>query len=72
MFYIGLYRENMKKIFLSETTRPRAMIFRLWHYPVDATKVVQIMPWGLKMGLPRGSNVLHWLIKENYGKNLLV
>ena len=27
MFYIGLYREQHKKIFLSETTRPRAMIF---------------------------------------------
>ena len=27
MFYIGLYRENVKKIFLSETTRPRALIF---------------------------------------------
>ena len=26
MFYIGLYRENMKKIFLSETRRPRQMI----------------------------------------------
>ena len=27
MFYIGLYRENMKKIFYSETTGPRALIF---------------------------------------------
>ena len=27
MFYIGLYRENVKKIFLSETTMPRALIF---------------------------------------------
>ena len=28
MFYIGLYRENVKKkMFLSETTRPRALIF---------------------------------------------
>ena len=26
MFYIGLYRENVKKI-LSETTEPRALIF---------------------------------------------
>ena len=26
MFNIGLYRENMKKL-LSETTRPRALIF---------------------------------------------
>ena len=27
MFYIGLYREDVKKIFLSETTKPRALIF---------------------------------------------
>ena len=27
MFYIGLYRENVKKIFLSETTGPKALIF---------------------------------------------
>ena len=27
MFYMGLYRENAKKIFLSETTRPKALIF---------------------------------------------
>ena len=27
MFYLGLYRENMKKKFLSETTNPRALIF---------------------------------------------
>ena len=27
MFYIGLYRENVKKIFLSETTMPRTLIF---------------------------------------------
>ena len=27
MFYIGLYRENVKKFFLSETTGPKALIF---------------------------------------------
>ena len=27
MFYIGLYRENMKNFFLSETIRLRALIF---------------------------------------------
>ena len=27
MFYIGLYRENVKKISLSETTGPKALIF---------------------------------------------
>ena len=27
MFYIGLYREQHEKIFLSKTTRPRALSF---------------------------------------------
>ena len=27
MFNLGLYRENVKKIFLSETTGPKALIF---------------------------------------------
>ena len=27
MFYIGLYREKHDKIFLSETIRPRVLIF---------------------------------------------
>ena len=27
MLYIGLHSENMKKIFLYETLRPRALIF---------------------------------------------
>ena len=33
MLYIGLYREQHEKI-LSETTRPRAMIFGMKHYLV--------------------------------------
>ena len=35
MFYLGLYRENLKKIFLPETTRPRALIFGMYHHLVD-------------------------------------
>ena len=27
IFYIGLYRESVKKIFLSEITGPKALIF---------------------------------------------
>ena len=34
MLYIGLYREKHEKIFLSETTKPRAMIFGIKHYLV--------------------------------------
>ena len=32
---IGLCRENIKKIFLSETTRPRALILGMKHHLVD-------------------------------------
>ena len=35
ILYIGLYREKHEKIFLSETTRPRAMIFGMKHQLVD-------------------------------------
>ena len=35
MFYIGLYREKDEKIFLSETTMPRALIFGMKHYLVN-------------------------------------
>ena len=72
MFYIGLlYRENMKKIFLSETTRPSWLIFGLWHHLVDLYQVCSNLPLGLKMGPPRGPHILHRLIKGNYGKIFL-
>ena len=32
IFYIGLYRENIKLIFLSETTRHRVLIFSMEHH----------------------------------------
>ena len=35
MLYIDLYREKHEKIFLSETTRPRALIFGMKHHLVD-------------------------------------
>ena len=34
MLYIGLYREKHEKIFLSEITRPRAILFGMKHYLV--------------------------------------
>ena len=39
MFYIGLYREVRGKIFLSETIRPRALIFGMKHHLVDLYQV---------------------------------
>ena len=35
MFYIGFYREKHEKIFLSETTRPRALILGMKHHLID-------------------------------------
>ena len=31
VFYIGIYREKYEKIFLSETIRPKALIFGMKH-----------------------------------------
>ena len=46
MFYIGLFRENMKKILLSETIRPRALIFGMKHHLVDLYQVCSNnAPW---------------------------
>ena len=39
MFYIGLYREKHEKIFLSETTMPRAFIFGMKHHLVNLYQV---------------------------------
>ena len=38
-FYIGFYREKHGIIFLSETKRPRALIFGMNHHPVDLYQV---------------------------------
>ena len=38
VFYIGLYRENMKILF-HETTRLGALIFDMKHYLVDLNQV---------------------------------
>ena len=69
MFYIGLYREKHEKIFLSETIRPRALIFDMRHHLIDFYGVCSNYPPGAKngplgpkMASPRGSPVLHRLI----------
>ena len=49
MFYTGLYREKMKKIF-SETTRPRALIFGMLHHLVDLNQVCSNYAPGAKNG----------------------
>ena len=53
MFYIGLYRENVKKcekILVSETTRPRALILGMWHQLVDLFQICSNDAPGIKNG----------------------
>ena len=62
LFYIGLYREQHVKIFLSETTRPRALSFDMKYHLVDLYQVCSNYSPGAKNGVARGSHVLHRLI----------
>ena len=52
MFYIGLYREQHEKIFLSETTRPRFLIFVMYmqYHLVDLYQVCSNYSPGAKNG----------------------
>ena len=53
MFYIGLYRENHEIIFLSETTRHRALIFGMLYPLVNLYQVfLKIISLGPKMDPP--------------------
>ena len=70
MFYIGLYWEKHEKIFLSETTMPRALIFGMKHHPVNFYQVCSNYIPGAKNGLPPGSHVLHRLI--SIGENIKI
>ena len=51
----------LKKM-LSETTRPRALIFGMLHQLVDLHQVYSNYAPGAKNGPPLGSHVLHRLI----------
>ena len=59
--YIGLYREKREKIFLSETTTPRAMLFGMKRYLVVFYLICSNYTPGTKTGPPRGSHALHRL-----------
>ena len=62
MFYLGLYREHMKKIFLSEITGPRSLIFSMCNHLVDLYQVCSNNAPGIKNGPTPGSHILHRLI----------
>ena len=51
-----------EKIFMSETTGPKALIFGMKHHLVYLYQVCSnYIPW-VKNGPAPGSHVLHWLI----------
>ena len=54
MLYIDLYREKHEKIFLSETTKPRALIFGMKHHLVDFYQVCANYTPGAKNGSTPG------------------
>ena len=54
MFNIGLYRENMEKLFLSETIMPRALIFGIYHDILDLYQVCSNYASGAKNGPTSG------------------
>ena len=57
MFYLGLYGGKCEKNFLSETTRPRTLIFGIQHHLVDLYQVCSNYTPGAKNG-PAPSNNL--------------
>ena len=66
MFYIGLYWEKHEKIFFSETTRPRALIFGMKHHLVNFYQFV----WA-KNGPPAGHMYYIGLYREKHEKIFL-
>ena len=71
MLYIDLYREKHENIFLSETTRPRALIFGMKHHLVDSYQVVQIIPLGPKMARHGGHMFYIGFYREQHEKIFL-
>ena len=59
------------KIFLSETTRPGALIFAVEHQLVDLYQVCSNYAPGAKNGPTLGSHVLHRLIMGKHEKIFL-
>ena len=65
------FKGNYSKIFLPETTKPRAHIFCMKQHPVDVNQVCSNYVHGAKMAPSRGSHVLHRLLFGKTRKKLL-
>ena len=61
----------MNKIFLSEITRHRALIFGLKHHLLNSTKFVQFLPVGLAPGGGGGHMFNIGLYREKHDKIFL-
>ena len=73
MLYIDLYREKREKIFLSETTRPSALIFGMKQHLVNFYQVCSNYTSGAKNGPAPGVTCFtKAYIGSNIEKNLLV
>ena len=66
--HIGLYRENFEKIFLSETIRPRALIFGMKHHLVSLYQVCSNYIPGAKNGPTQGSHFYIGLYTKKHEK----
>ena len=65
MFYVGLYREDLKKIFLSETTRPSALLFWYAESPSGTLpSLFRIIDLGQKWPRPGGQLFYIGLYRE--------
>ena len=56
---LNYLEKNIEKIILSETTRPRALIFGMEHRLVNLYQVCSNYIPGAKNGPPRGLHILH-------------
>ena len=71
MLYIDLYREKHEKIFLSETTRPRVVIFGMKHHLVDLYQVCSNYTHGPKWPHPGGHMLYLGFNREKHEKMFL-
>ena len=72
MFNIGFYRQNMKKIFLSQTMRTKVLIFGMYNHLVDFYQVCSNCPPGAKNCPVPGGHIFYiGLYREKHGKIVL-
>ena len=71
MFYIGLFKKKHEKIFVSETTRPRALMFGIKHHLANLCQVCSNYIPGANMARPGSRGVLQSPISGKHEKLFL-